>query len=181
MDTMPDIEKQLTFRTESRGLKVKASVGKSPITQVVLDLLKQYRGDPCSINSGNCDEFAGKLASKLESLGYSVDILESGGFFSDVPVVQSNTVSDYGDSIPAGYSVGDLDDILNDATHVWVFVDGKHYDSETPRGVTKVFNLPFFRRYLKSGIPQHLLQSGDDRHENGKIIRSVVAKVTKLI
>jgi hypothetical protein len=56
---------------------------------------------------------------------------------------------------PAGLSWDDMDRLSVDAglcsgTHVWMVLDGRHYDCECPDGVENPFELPFFQRVIAS-------------------------------
>ena len=47
---------------------------------------------------------------------------------------------------PNNIDLSKIDDI---DYHEWVFLNGLHYDAETPTGVTNFWDLPFFKRELK--------------------------------
>ena len=58
---------------------------------------------------------------------------------------------------PEGLSWDDLDRLSEDAgfssgTHVWLTMDGLHYDAEAPEGVENFFELPFFRRVVAAWV-----------------------------
>lgn len=72
---------------------------------------------PADINNGDCGEFADLL---LRALGEDSDAK-----LCIVPLVAIAEALD---------------------GHVWVFLDGRHYDSETPDGVEDWRHLPFYQR-----------------------------------
>lgn len=39
--------------------------------------------------------------------------------------------------------------------HYWVYHNGKHYDAEAPKGVSNMFNLPIFKRYINFFIKNY--------------------------
>jgi hypothetical protein len=58
---------------------------------------------------------------------------------------------------PDGLGWDDLDQLSQDAnffggTHVWLTMEGRHYDAEAPDGVDNLFDLPFFVRVVSSWV-----------------------------
>jgi len=132
------------------------------ITQYTKELATQYAEENnCTawdINNGLCADFAADLISKLG--GYNDSIFELSGdmFFNfrDVEFAKENwgliTETEYGvwsDKMLDLYGCPPINihNLKDELAHVWVFCDGKHYDAETPEGVTNWFQLPFFQRY----------------------------------
>lgn len=91
--------------------------------QIVNDVLEAFLSkpeydSPADINSGSCHAFAETVASKIE--GTTV-----------------HTTADV---------VGELAAEEPEPWHVWVEVDGEHYDAERPDGVDSWAKLPFWSR-----------------------------------
>ncbi len=60
---------------------------------------------------------------------------------------------------PEGLTWDDVDQLASDAgfsagTHVWLCLDGRHYDAEAPEGVDNPFDLPFFQRVVHSWMEE---------------------------
>jgi hypothetical protein len=52
---------------------------------------------------------------------------------------------------------------FHDSRHEWVFVDGKHYDAETPYGVGRPRDLGYFRRLEDKPMPPTNFEPDLDR------------------
>lgn len=99
------------------------------IHELAAQLMEEYGfTTPAEINNGECGEFADLL---MKALGE-----DSGAQLCIVPLSASIE--------------HDLDG------HVWVLHSGRHYDSETPDGVTDWRQLPFYKRnYARSFATDH--------------------------
>lgn len=82
------------------------------------------------LNSGSCVWFANELHEALVYAGEDRALIVSDDWFCDGP----------DGFTPDGVPIG----------HTWVWVDGRHYDAETPEGVEDWEQLPFFRRWRES-------------------------------
>lgn len=90
------------------------------MSDIVLEVIEQWKEEdgmtPLDINHGNCDLFAQDVYDRAEKFGFECLMLPD--------------------------EMG-----LEDEGHVWVYCkdDGKHYDAETPYGVSDWKDLPFFK------------------------------------
>lgn len=132
---------------------------------MVRQLVERYcQENHCSswdINNGLCADFAADL---IAACGGQEDeqLHELAGdmFFNvrDEDFARANwgqtTTTDYGiwsDEMlqhwgaPPGV---DLTNVNNELNHVWVYCNGRHYDSECQHGVDRWFKLPFFERFF---------------------------------
>jgi hypothetical protein len=123
------------------------------ISSVIEMLLKEYgeSGDDArSINSGLCEEFAHDVVKHLKSspqavphIVYTEDFEAPGGGWNWGGAGPGGSVVD----APKSLSKNQLEGVSGG--HCWVFLEGKHYDSEVPQGVENFFDLPFFQRAYK--------------------------------
>ena len=90
------------------------------ISAAIKSLIAEYGMSPWEINNGDCENFA-------------LDLIEMVGG------------EDWGTESLGNY---ELWEIL--PGHVWVYLDGKHYDSECPEGVDTPLELPIFARFLET-------------------------------
>jgi len=100
------------------------------------------------INCGLCEDFAQDVLKELGVeegercfiVGYdNLDLLDRRWMAKHWP----------GSKLPAGLTFKDLDRFgMDETTHVWLTVDGRHYDADCPDGVDSVFELLNFRRNL---------------------------------
>lgn len=113
------------------------------------------------INAGNCDEFADRLVRTLQSSSEHVkadtrEICDYYDHWEDTggPLVRAKLDVDLPNMLPPeGMDWKDLDAFIERSSlgwgfHVFVVVNGKAYDSETPEGVDSFFELPVFKRLL---------------------------------
>lgn len=128
-----------------------------------------YGEDYADINRGNCDMFADRFVTRVmeqSAEGDQPDIMEAeivSYFVSDA----DGNVGDNGGPLdrellakvlpdmtpPNGMTWDELDDLISReqmgwGLHVFAVCDGRVYDSEAPDGVTGIFDLPFYERYL---------------------------------
>jgi hypothetical protein len=123
----------------------------SPIISDAVKLMtKKYNdeyGVSCDIiNQGDCSNFAEELYDYLKETGINGEILSDGLFydpFNDVEPEMLLDVNEYGNK-PIDFEKIGL------PSHYWYYYDRKHYDSDTPEGVTDMFELPIIKKfYLK--------------------------------
>lgn len=122
-----------------------------------------------TINSGNCSEFSVDVMINLGGLETAYDLgineldiaglLEVGDGPDNGPQFDRELLATHWPNIqpPDGLTWDDLDQLSVDAdfdsgTHVWLVLDGKHYDAEAPEGVENLFDLPFFRRIVDTWV-----------------------------
>ncbi|MGY3582267.1 hypothetical protein ACVIGB_000808 [Bradyrhizobium sp. USDA 4341] len=132
--------------------------------------------DGQQINSGAarggcCSDFASEVLKELggvlvaDRLG--IETLDIGNFqVSDDDDVDGRPLDrellrrHWPKVIPPGeLDWGDLDRLSEDAgfsggTHVWLALNGRHYDAEAPEGVENFLELPFFQRVVASWIAE---------------------------
>ena len=140
------------------------------IAQVIAEILetKPFRGMPLDVlNNGWCNQFRAKLMKLLKERGKMPVKLTSNSFQFDFDeqVVWSTKTSkqlvfpdDPGyplywnmDNL-AKYGMPDVPSIDNLTIdyHEWTYVDGKHYDAESPDGVENFWDLVFFQYVIRS-------------------------------
>jgi hypothetical protein len=91
------------------------------IPEIIKWTVKEYGGNAKAINDGYCEEF-------------TTDIIERmGGETKNLYELRDGYFSDSGD-LPG---------------HVWIYYNGKHYDSETPNGIKSWKSLPVFKRLMR--------------------------------
>lgn len=122
------------------------------LTLVIKKLTKKYEkeyGIPaCEINSGECMNFAEEVYSILtDKYNISVEIL-SDAFFYD-PFDEYEEQNKY--ATPEEYNLKALWDYkeIGMPSHYWIYFNNKHYDSDSPNGVSNFFNLKTFQKYYK--------------------------------
>ena len=141
-----------------------ASVIKDVVCLVRDEMITEGYGDSFrSINQGNCDTFAYRVAKKMRELivtdSTRIAEQEICDFFveRDVdggPLNRQQLSEVLPEMIPPdGMSWDELNRLIDQTgmgwgLHVFVVYEGRAYDSETPEGVTSFFDLPFFQRYL---------------------------------
>jgi len=129
------------------------------ITQIILNLIKEYDETPYNINNGLCDSFAGDVIEKLG--GYTDNLFEltEDMFFN---VISPEDTKEYWDDIIEtkygiwskkmldiyGYPPVDLEKVDDQSHHTWIFYNGKHYDAETPNGVEKWYDITMNKKFF---------------------------------
>lgn len=125
----------------------------------------RYGASPKEINNGHCVDYAEELvdfATKqgLEASPISEDELKFGeGYATGYEAGEEDDLKEegwnirgivetYHSPLPAGVTEELLNTQLETGYHVFVECDGKFYDAECPSGVTNLFDLPFYARYL---------------------------------
>lgn len=135
------------------------------ITKVIEQVSKEYielnqLNSPYDINNGFCEDFV--LSVIMAMGGYKENLYELSGdmFFNtrDIDFAKENwhniieteygiwakDLLDYG-----GYPLNiDLNKVKEEFNHTWICFNDRHYDAETPKGVTKWYNLPLIKRAL---------------------------------
>jgi hypothetical protein len=105
---------------------------------------------PEEINTGECMNYAECLSHDLDEHHIAHEILSDGLFFDpfgdEDPELLANP-QDYGSTPTYDYMTVGL------PSHYWLYINGKHYDSECIEGVDNFFHLPtiekFKRKYVK--------------------------------
>jgi len=121
------------------------------------------------INNGNCDVFADRFVSRVmeqSAEGDQPDMMEAEITSYFRPVNEGEFVENGGPlnrellatvlpnmTPPNGMTWDELDELIFETQmgwglHVFAVCDGLVYDSEAPDGVSGVFDLPFYERYL---------------------------------
>jgi hypothetical protein len=140
-------------------------INENTLTSIILDITAKWKSKnkmtPKQINNGYCMDFAEEVIEKIgiennnslhrvyseylydyDDLGFNDD----DQIFDDENLYRWNkkSINQYG-GLP---EIDDIEDYEPD-THVWLFLDGKHYDVENPNGVDAWYKLNFFKRDLK--------------------------------
>lgn len=144
------------------------------ITHEIMQLIEEYKERynftyAREINQGYCVEFAEELEERCkgyEGLGnintVSEDVLrfdegyttgyEEGdteaGQLPDSGWNRRAIEQVYHSPLPVGTTLAHLNAFGETGYHVWVECNGKFYDAECPTGVTSIFELPFYERYM---------------------------------
>ena len=116
------------------------------IDQLKKEWLEKYGIEACDINKSECVNFAEALAEVLSEAGYAdVEILTTDLFFDTATELAKEDEgeilydpSDYGSVKPENFQW------TKNGYHGWIYVDGKHYDSDTSNGVENFYDLPIF-------------------------------------
>lgn len=143
--------------TNNSGMKSNID---STIAKEIIKLREEYMSDEgitlWDIGNGLCESFCLDLMDRLYEIDNSI-------FVEAYEVCNHSFMIGEGES-KYGNDLWDLK-LLKDSwnieispaveavtfgLHVWMTFRGKHYDCETPEGVTDFFKLPFFKRYLVS-------------------------------
>lgn len=119
------------------------------ISDIVRMLTKKYNeeyGVSCDfINQGDCENFAEELHDMLKEVGIKSEILSDGLFFDPFGDMEDEMMwdaSQYGKA-PHDFKKVGL------PSHYWIYVGGKHYDSDAPDGVYDMFDLPIIKNFYK--------------------------------
>lgn len=88
------------------------------ISKIILETIKKFKLSPKDINSGLCEDFALIVVKKM------------GGYKENLYELCTEDFVDFGEL----------------SGHVWIYYNGKHYDSECVNGVKNWKDLPFFKR-----------------------------------
>jgi len=140
-----------------------------PVHEIIAGLVARFLAedrakDAYEINCGSCQDFAEELVRELDRQGLGSDACEiwvddlllgeamddDRGQFDRVRIER-----DHPSLVPPeGLSWDDMDRLAEEygfagGTHVWVVIEGRHYDAEAPAGVDNAFDLPFFRRSIE--------------------------------
>ena len=122
---------------------------------VPLTLMSYQDMTPKDINGCYCYSFAEDLSGHAWDRGIPHELMSNETFFvidEDDRVVGWNE----GAFLKVGLDVPVQEPSLLDYYHVFVLIDGRYYDAETPRGVTHWLGLPFYTRTLCAvGLPPH--------------------------
>jgi hypothetical protein len=132
---------------------------KQELTDTINEMVKKYAADGVSverIGSGLCENFLHDVLDVWSGEGWPIregegftsvwtDELLSGSAKQDRQLIEK-----YWGGLPEGFSDELLEFLgVNEPNHVWLYIDGKHYDAEAPEGVTTFVELPFFQRWLE--------------------------------
>lgn len=117
-----------------------------------------------AIGNGLCDDFARDVLELwigedwMGRDGEGFDFVETGNFV----VREGNDAMDWDwPLLAAHWNMAPPDDVDPDVLtnvaqhepgHVWIAVDGRHYDAESPDGVASFLDLNFFRRWLDRDV-----------------------------
>lgn len=119
------------------------------ISGIVKTLIKKYVNEysiSCNlINHGNCKNFSEELYVLAIKNNIKGVILSDGLFFDPFDDEESSmmqNIEQYGNK-PTDFNLIGL------PSHCWFYYGGKHYDCDTPQGVTDVFDLPIIKNFYK--------------------------------
>ncbi len=129
------------------------------LTKIIRDVGQEYvaNGTPLNeIGNGLCENFAFDVLEQW--VGESWGCEEGGGFrslwtdqlFKAEGEFDLDMISKYWGGMPEDLEA-DIITILGwyEPSHMWITTDGKHFDAETPEGVEKFVELPFFQRWIE--------------------------------
>lgn len=120
--------------------------------------------DAYEINCGSCQDFAAELVVALDRSGLGLrayeiwvdDMLEGEPLDDERGAFdRARMLRDHPATVPPDdLSWDEMDVVATDygfagGSHVWVVIEDRHYDAETPDGVDNAFELPFFKRKLE--------------------------------
>lgn len=152
------------------------------LKEIIKRLRDKYVKDPripeittyFDINRGYCEEIAYRTFEEYEKLVYTgAEVLGTENFYVedyepgyeefDWELLKSHWPREY----ERNYKNPDCAlEVYKGACHVWVYLDGKHYDSEAPEGVDNFFELPFFRRYEVQYLRERGVEAEDVRTQD---------------
>lgn len=121
------------------------------ISKTIRDLVSEWNVSACEINKGECFVFADVLESKLRQKGYDAEFLSNDYFYNTASEeAKHDEVLWYNEK---DYNSEKPENLIWEGYHAWVYVNGKHYDAETPDGVVNFYDLPIFKkkRYADGG------------------------------
>ena len=104
-------------------------------------LIDKFDLSPSRINEGECMAFAENLYQLLVD-GYNMEpLILCDATFIDYSGQENEYLWDISElcSPPANYSEIGL------PCHYWIYINGKHYDSECPGGVESIFEIPIVK------------------------------------
>ena len=123
------------------------------ISDTIIELkntyLNEYSIESCDINKGECLNFADELTDNLTKKGYkNIEILTTDLFF-DIATEYAKQDEDeiFYNSLDYNSFKPDNINIPKNTYHAWIYVNGKHYDSDCLEGVLNFYDLPFFNNY----------------------------------
>ena len=99
--------------------------------QALLQSEKWRHKCPVAINMGDCDKFAADVLAAFPK------------------TVKARLSKRHSWDLPSDRTPWEATGIGSWPRHVWVEVDGRHYDAECPEGVARVDDLPIFARWNK--------------------------------
>lgn len=113
-----------------------------------------------ALGNGYCDEFAHAVMKEWKGENWNTDGLDYTVQTSNFIIEDENGEPNnwdwkllkkhWGISPPSGVSKAKLKEIAKTCPHhVWIAFDKKHYDAESPEGVSSFFDLEFFKRWLR--------------------------------
>lgn len=139
------------------GIKTKISSHNTSIADIIREVRVQFLNeynieDFRGINCGYCDLFAQQVLYQTSNI--LMDISFGDMETSNIVTLESEE-EDYGiinvQSVKEYYKTEVPNELKGKRIgyHIWITDDKKHYDAECPEGVSNMFDLPFFRRYMK--------------------------------
>lgn len=155
---------KLNAATRLRAAKKGEPTVKQIVTDAVEYLVHSYRMRPQQINNGRCEDFAFDIFKEVLRVGkaygktYRGTTFKSTDFFTDRDPDNPMRKGSLWDVQklkqhwpkcvpPHGYTWDDLQKIAGYG-HAWYFIDGLHYDAETPEGTPNFFEFPMYLRNL---------------------------------
>lgn len=123
-------------------------------------------GSPYEINCGLCQDLAADIIADLDpslrGAEVFVDDFLAGDALDDdrIALDRDRIARNWpGMTLPDGITWDDMDRISEQfgfagGVHVWVEIEGRHYDAEAIDGVDNPLDLPFFKRIFESYLSQ---------------------------
>lgn len=136
---------------------------KTTITKQINKLVKWYETECLisarEINSGECMNFAENIINEFGGESDKIFELSSDMFYCDFKediqgfwngIIEPKDGGAWSKKMLDlyGYPTTDVHNFYI-GHHVWIFYNGKHYDSESPCGVEKWYELNFFKRTIE--------------------------------
>ncbi len=127
------------------------------MSDVIDQLISQYRKTPRQINNGDCEQFASRLLKAMEKdHGIKGNIVYATDFFKKDPkrpymrpseFDQKKMKAHWPDCVPLHGTTWEQMSVVADSYgHAWYTLNKMHYDAECPKGVKNFFALPFYER-----------------------------------
>lgn len=142
-----------------------AEGGEMSLTDAILKVRARYNEEGVTtqeIGDGDCAEFSSNVLKtwkgekhhmidnrewqEVETLNFCIQDDDDEVEDWDWTLLENH----WGITPPQGYSHEELQSVAREQPyHVWITLDRKHYDAESPEGVSSFFELGFFQRWIQ--------------------------------
>lgn len=147
---------RISFKRGSMAQIPSVAPDPSTLPDIIQQVVAEYAArdiSPWTIRDGHCENFAHRVLDLragpdwIHKEGQGFQTIWTDQLCDASGTLDPDLIAAHSGGLPEGIAPEDIERI-GDPAHLWIQVDGRSYDAETPRGASSFLKLPFLQRHL---------------------------------